>query len=257
MVSGKQGTPGDDAFREFAAWRPPDRRSTFVSRFWRSIRWRNWPVSIVVLVCIGVFAAQVIVPLPYERWGLSGVALSQGRYETIFTNLFMHAGVLHLLSNVIAYLAVAPVVCARFGTRLSGQISFHAFFLLCGLAGAGTFLALNPQGDIPVVGASGAIYGLFAALYRLDMDKDELNKPFSKRVLAGWKWMVISNLVLVFYFGGVATMLEILEGNPAPLRIPIAWECHAGGFIAGLVLAGVMIRKGWDDDWRGGYTPDD
>jgi membrane associated rhomboid family serine protease len=129
--------------------------------------------------------------------------------------------------------------------------------MLCGLAGGATYLALHPQGDTPVVGASGAIYGLLAALYRLDMNKDELHKPFSKQALAGWKWMVVSNVVLVLYFGGFATLLEILQGNPTPLSIPIAWEGHAGGFIAGMFLASVMIRKGWDDDWRGGYTPDD
>src|SRR5690349_19481987 len=97
--------PGRDAeFERFDGWRPPVRRSSFIGRFWRSIQWRNWPVSIVVLVCIGVFIAQVLIPLPFERWGLSAGTIRHGHYETLITNLVMHGGVLHLISNMVAYL---------------------------------------------------------------------------------------------------------------------------------------------------------
>lgn len=252
MSDGEPG--GDTEFQRFAQWRPSVRRSSFIGRFWRSIQWRNWPVSILVFVCIGVFISQVLIPLPIERWGLSAAALRQGHYETLLTNIVMHGGPMHLLSNMVAYLAVAPLVCARFGRGITGRISYHAFFLLCGLAGDLLFLALHPFGEVPVVGASGAIYGLFAAAFRLDSKSDHLRAHFSKRVLMGWRWMVVSNVIVVLMFGGPQTLLQILQGNFTGLTIPIAWEAHVGGFVAGIFLMDLMANKGWQDDWRGGFV---
>jgi len=245
---------GDTEFQRFAQWRLPVRRSSFIRRFWRSIQWRNWPVSILFLVCIGVFIAQVLIPLPLERWGLSAAALRQGHYETLFTNIVMHGNGMHLFSNMVAYLAVAPLICARFGRGLSGRISYHVFFLLCGLAGDLLFLALHPSGEVPVVGASGAIYGLFAAAVRLDTKSDHLRAHLSKRVLSGWRWMVISNVIVVLMVGGPLILFQILQGNFTTLTVPIAWEAHVGGFVAGLFLMDLMAKKGWQDDWRGGFV---
>jgi membrane associated rhomboid family serine protease len=247
--------PGADAdFQGFDRWRPPVRRSSFIGRFWRSIQWRNWPVAILVLVCIGVFIAQVVIPLPLERWALSAAALREGHFETLITNIVMHGGVPHLFSNMVAYLVVAPLVCARFGGGLAGRISFHAFFLLCGLAGNLLFLVLHSSGEGPMVGASGAIYGLFAAAFRLDTKSGPLRPHLSKRVLSGWRWMVISNVIVVLMFGGPAILFEILQGDFTSLTVPIAWEAHAGGFVAGLFLMDLMASKGWQDDWRGGFV---
>jgi membrane associated rhomboid family serine protease len=243
-----------ERFREFAQWRSPVRRSSFVGRFWRSIQWRNWPVSILFLVCIGVFVAQVLIPLPFERWGLSAAALRQGHYETLITNIVMHSGAIHLFLNMAAYLAVAPLICARFGRGLAGRISYHVFFLLCGLAGGLLFLAFHPSGEVPAVGASGAIYGLFAAAIRLDTKSDRLRDHLSRPVLSGWRWMVISNVIVVLMFGGPQIFFQILEGNFTAMTVPIAWEAHVGGFVAGILLMDLMANKGWQDDWRGGFV---
>jgi membrane associated rhomboid family serine protease len=246
--------PGGDAeFKQFARLRPPVRRSSFIRRFWGSIQWRNWPVGILIFLCIGVFIAQVLIPLPLERWGLSAATLRQGHYETLITNIVMHGGGIHLLSNMVAYLAVAPLVCARFGGSAAGRISYHVFFLLCGLAGNLLFLVLHPSGEVPMVGASGAIYGLFAAAFRLDTQSDHLTAHLSKRVLSGWRWMVVSNVIIVLMFGGPQILIQILQGNFASLTVPIAWEAHVGGFAAGIFLMDLMANKGWRDDWRGGF----
>lgn len=236
----------------FARWRPPARTTSFIRRFWGSIQWRNWPVGILVVVCIAVFVCQVVIPLPIERWGLSAAALREGYYETLMTNMVMHGGVWHLIGNMAAYLAVAPLVCARFGTGMPGRVSYHVYFLLCGLAGNPLFLAIHPSGEVPMVGASGAIYGLFAAAFRLDVKTDCLRPHLSRPVLSGWRWMVISNVIVVLMFGGLQTLFQILRGNFVSLTVPIAWEAHVGGFVAGIFLMDLMAKKGWPDDWRGG-----
>ena len=245
--------PQDDVGR-FARWRPPVRTSSFIRRFWSSIQWRNWPVGILVLVCSAVFVGEVVIPLPIERWGLSAAVLREGHYETLMTNMVMHGGVVHLVANMAAYLAVAPLVCARFGTGVSGRVSYHVYFLLCGFAGNLLFLALHPSGEVPMVGASGAIYGLFAAAFRLDVKSDGLRPHLSGPVLSGWRWMVISNVIVVLMFGGPQILFQILKGNFVSLTVPIAWEAHVGGFVAGIFLMDLMAKKGWPDDWRGGVV---
>lgn len=248
---------GETEFERYAQWRLPERRSTFIGRFWRSLQLRNWPIGIVFFVCIGVFIAQVTVPLPIERWGLSAASLQQGHFETLFSHLVMHGNVMHLVANMAAYVAVAPLVCARFGTSLAGIVSFHVFFLLCGLIGSLIFLALHTHDRIPIVGASGAIYGLFGAAFRLDSKSDRLRAHSSRPVLSGWKWMVISNLTIVLMVGGPTLLSQILEGDFSSPTILVAWEAHVGGFIAGLLLVSLMANKGWPDDWRGGFFDPD
>ena len=76
----------------------------------------------------------------------------------IFTYMFMHGGVLHILFNM--------VILWVFGKDLEiewGENNFFVFYLICGMgAGLVTYL-FNIHSFNPVVGASGAIYGLLAA----------------------------------------------------------------------------------------------
>ena len=79
------------------------------------------------------------------------------------TYLFIHGGLLHLLINLwILWMFGVPVE-AQWGSR-----EFYKFYFLCGLGAAATQILVAPHSDIPVIGASGAIYGLlvaFAMLY--------------------------------------------------------------------------------------------
>src|SRR6478609_4390628 len=72
--------------------------------------------------------------------------------EHLFTSMFMHGGIAHLLGNVW-FLWI-------FGDNVEdeiGRIKFVFFYLLSGVAGAAAHVALNAQSGIPMVGASGAI----------------------------------------------------------------------------------------------------
>ena len=78
-------------------------------------------------------------------------------YLTFITSMFVHAGLLHIASNMI-YLAV-------FGDNvedLLGPGLFAVFYLLCGLAASLAQIAADPTSMIPNVGASGAIAGVLA-----------------------------------------------------------------------------------------------
>jgi membrane associated rhomboid family serine protease len=81
---------------------------------------------------------------------------------TLVTYQFLHAGWLHLLSNM-AFLWV-------FGDNVEdamGHLRFLAFYLLCGVGAALAHGMIDPQSTIPLVGASGSVAGVIAAYLML------------------------------------------------------------------------------------------
>ena len=143
------------------------------------------------------------------------------------TYMGLHNDLTHLAINSLWLLAFAPVVARRYGTVL-----FLAFFVICGVAGALTHLALNWGAPDPVIGASGAISGLMAAGLRLlptlrpGTDSGAplpiLSRPFLTFALV---WMAMNALVGITGLG---------MGGETAL---IAWQAHLGGFIAGMLLS--------------------
>ncbi|MBI4676811.1 MAG: rhomboid family intramembrane serine protease [Elusimicrobia bacterium] len=88
----------------------------------------------------------------FERWVWQAV-----------TYLFIHNGFFHLLFNLFCIWMFGMPVEAQWGAK-----EFLKFYLVCGLGAAAASLALSPTSAVPVVGASGAVFGLlvaFAMLY--------------------------------------------------------------------------------------------
>ena len=168
------------------------------------------------------------------RWGLvpreflrevgSPGTTAQIVWLTPFTAMFLHAGVLHLMGNML-YLWVfgAPI------EDLLGHLRFAGFYLACGLAAAAIQLASDPMGYRPTVGASGAIAGVLGA-YLVSYPRRRLRLLWpAVRIPAYWfllPWIVIQVLSGVFYWTAE-------EGGTA-------WWAHVGGFVAGIALVGSM-----------------
>src|SRR5437660_11515071 len=101
-----------------------------------------------------------------RRWGLVPAdvldalrgSAGPAALVTLLTSTFLHAGWLHLLSNLL-YLAVfgLPV------ERRVGAARFAVLYVVSGLAGSLAYLLAQPTSDVPAVGASGAIGGVIAA----------------------------------------------------------------------------------------------
>jgi membrane associated rhomboid family serine protease len=220
-----------------------------------TFHWGNWPVYLILVVCVVVYGFQVLDRLPLETWAFSGKAMDEGHYFALITSIFMHGSPTHLIVNMLAYLSAAPLVCARFGKGIAAFVPYTIFYLLCGLAGNSFYWLLHPHGGLPIVGASGAIYGIIAALYRLHMYEDRLYPLWSKRVGTAFRFLLTSNLTVVLLFAGPAILDQIDTGKSLrDIVIPVAWEAHVGGFLAGLLLIGVMAGKGWHGDWRAGIN---
>ena len=191
------------------------------------------PAMLVALACGAVFVAG-LAGLDPLGLAVSGQALAEGRWHTLLTHMFVHGGAGHLIMNLTALLAFGPVVTTRLGRGPGGWLRFFGLYLGAGLAGAALYLALHPTGAVPMVGASGAIFGLWGAAARLHPDGDvlPLRAPEVRReVVAALK----VNLILF----ALLFVIVRLSGGVGGL----AWEAHLGGFLVGLLLAPRLVAR--------------
>ncbi|HEV8398902.1 MAG TPA: rhomboid family intramembrane serine protease [Gemmatimonadales bacterium] len=147
---------------------------------------------------------------------------------TFVTYMFLHGGALHLAFNLLALFMFGGPVEDRFGSR-----AFIWFYLLCGMSGALLSLLLV-QGfaiRVPIVGASGAIYGVLVAFAWHWPDAPIYMFPLPVPIPAKW---------LVTFAFAVSLVLALLSGSGG-----VAHLAHLGGMVAGfLYLKAQDLRLG-------------
>lgn len=134
-----------------------------------------------------------------------------GQAWRMITCMFTHGGFLHLLYNGIALFFVG-----MFLEPLLGRVKFAVYFVVCGIASSLASIMWNDH--VMSVGASGAIFGLFALAIFVDYFK---TKSFT------------TNKTMVSLFG-VFAAINFIYGLVVP---NIDNAGHIGGFIAGILLA--------------------
>jgi len=138
-----------------------------------------------------------------------------------FTYQFIHGGWVHLGVNMITLAAFgAPV------ERLLGVRRFVLFYLSAGVVAGFIHVAFFLESTDPVVGASGAISGVFGAVLMALRQVGRLN---SLLPVAG-VWIALN-----VFFG-------LYGGPPGSGGEPVAWTAHIGGFVYGLVALRLFVR---------------
>lgn len=211
------------------------------------------PLSVLLLIAVlmAVYAVQAFAPMPTANTIITSFAFYPARYSSSFLHahgydpgslldraipfvsyMFLHGSWTHLLINCVWLLPFGSIVARRFGAPI-----FLLFFIVCGVAGALSFLASNWGQPMPVVGASAAISGLMAAAFRMlpnpnspDVRPEPLAPIFSQQILVWSALWAVLNIV-----AGVTG----LGAGPGPHLI--AWQAHLGGYAAGLLLAGPFL----------------
>jgi len=162
---------------------------------------------------------------------------SVSRYVPIFSSMFLHGGLLHLVGNMW--------MLWIFGDNVEdamGHGRYLAFYLLCGLASVMAQTWAAPASTIPMVGASGAISGVLGAYF--------LTYPRA-RVLTLLPVFIFFYLVELpaFIFLGLWFLLQFLQGWSHLLAVDtvaqggVAWWAPVGGFVAGVVLIRFFRRN--------------
>lgn len=195
------------------------------------------PAWTVIGVCIVSSILGVVHMMrggePWD-WGLSAQALADGRWYALISHMFEHGGHWHLFMNSTFLLGVTPVVMARFGVGPSGWLRYAILFLVSGLLGAGLYLALHLDSAIPMVGASGAVCGLWGAASRIGED-GEIVPIRSAEVWVQVKAFAKMNLILF----AILFVLVRMSGGEGGL----AWEAHLGGFLFGLLAMPFLVPR--------------
>jgi len=148
----------------------------------------------------------------------------QGEYWRLFTALFLHAGFLHLMFNLVALYVLGPQL-----ERSIGTIRFLACYLISGLASGAGVVALNEVGVVHVtelIGASGSIMGVVGAWAGFLLRHH--HAPFAKQQLA--------NI-------GLIVGIQIAFDLSTPQVSMAAHMCGlVAGFFLGLILAPGRVR---------------
>jgi len=147
-----------------------------------------------------------------------------GESITLFTAMFMHAGWLHLGSNMLYLLIFGDNVENRFGHG-----KFLIFYLLSGLAASFAQMLLTPISNIPILGASGAIAGVLGS-YLLLYPKKRVRVLMYFRVINLPALIVIGLWFLLQLFSSIGTFASTAQTGG------VAYLAHVGGFIAGFIL---------------------
>lgn len=148
-----------------------------------------------------------------------------GDFATLFTSMFMHAGWVHLLGNML-YLWI-------FGDNVEdrlGHATFTLFYLLCGLGATFAQLAFSTGSNIPNLGASGAIAGVLGA-YIMMFPRGSVNVLLGRIVTRMSALIVIGFWFLLQVFSGIGTFSASSQSEGG-----VAYMAHIGGFIAGVIL---------------------
>jgi len=165
--------------------------------------------------------------------------ISGKRLYTLFTSMFLHGGLIHLLGNML-YLHI-------FGDNIEyafGRGRYLAFYLLCGIVASVThILSITATGAtegllVPAVGASGAISGVLGAYLLLYPRARVLTVVLVY-------WIYITRIPAVFFLG-FWFIFQLLEGVlTLGLGMPsgVAVWAHIGGFLAGVALAPILRRR--------------
>jgi membrane associated rhomboid family serine protease len=171
-----------------------------------------------------LIAATVIVSLSalisaegqvlYQALQLDKGAVAAGEYWRLWTVTLLHGSFLHLFFNMYALYLAGPIV-----ERWYGSLRFLLIYLACAAAGSTASFVFG--GDVPSVGASGAIFGLFGLLLAAGRVHHPMDRG-SRALVSQLGILILINVVFGFAVTGI--------DNGA----------HLGGLAAGLWL-GAMI----------------
>jgi membrane associated rhomboid family serine protease len=194
-----------------------------------------WPVLALIALLAATHAARTLLGIAPERFALISESLAAGRPAGLVTHLFVHGSWTHLAMNCAFTLAFGAPVARFFGVKPLGAALFLLFFLVCGIlaalgyAGLETALAAAGRPPVPwaLLGASGAASGLMGAAARLIEGRGRLRSMTGRTVvIMTFSWIVMN------------AVLGLSGLTPGAAGMPVAWEAHIFGYIAGLMLIG-------------------
>ncbi len=185
------------------------------------------PVGFLILANVLVFIAVTISPRLYGVLGFTPATFLQEPW-TIFTSMFVHAGIGHILGNMITLYFFGTYLIS-----LIGEVYFWYIYIIGGLVGNLFYLLLSRLGEyvgVPLgspfallVGASGAVFAVGGALTALRPNMRVFVFPIPLPIPL---WVAVLGGFLI---------LSLLPS--------VAWQAHLGGLLFGLIMGFVLAGR--------------
>lgn len=185
----------------------------------------------LIIINVAIFVGTLFVGIneSANEYGMKPAEVLAGQnLHTLFTSMFLHGGILHILFNMW-YLWI-------FGDNIEdvlGRGKFILFYLGAGLAASFVHAISGPASMVPTIGASGAIAGVLGAYIVL--------YPWAKvYALVFYILATVPALVIIgFWF-----VLQLISASVFwAATAGVAYWAHIGGFLAGILLILPVWRK--------------
>jgi membrane associated rhomboid family serine protease len=197
----------------------------------------RFPVVTVGLIVVNVLAflwevgsddAAII------RWAVVPTELLRGQgWITPFTAMFLHGGLLHIVSNMVFLAVFAPMV-----EDAMGRGTFVVFYVLGGLAATAAQIAMDPASTVPQLGASGAIAAVMGA-FLVTYPGDRIKVLWFFGVFAHVSYVPALILIGLWL---VAQMLNQMGAVVEADAGGVAYAAHVGGAFFGMLTARIFER---------------
>jgi membrane associated rhomboid family serine protease len=170
--------------------------------------------------------ATVPMHVPAALSGHFGLKMA---FYPMFTSMFLHGGLLHLLGNMLFLYVFGDNIEDAFG-----HTGYLIFYLFCGIGSSMIHVLFNLHSSVPAIGASGAISGVmgaYAVLY-----------PRARVLMRFFVFLIPIPAIIVLGYWFVLQFLEGIAESGAAATGGVAWWAHIGGFLIGMVIA-LMMKK--------------
>ena len=155
----------------------------------------------------------------FYKWILYGPEVEHGGWYRLLTAMFLHASIIHIGFNMFALWVIGRPV-----EQYLGRARYLGLYFVSGLAGSAGGLVQAPHS--PILGASGAIFGILGAMLIIEWQ-------VTGRLAGNAMTWIVINLVISF-------------------SIPnISWGGHVGGLIGGILIT--LAYAHWSDRGRAQY----
>lgn len=175
-----------------------------------------------------IYMVQSRLPDQGAAWALYPDRMMRGEWTGLFTSMLLHAGWMHVIMNAVGALTFgAPA--ARLLRGPLGVLAYAVLYIGGGVIAAAGYGLLHPASQVPVVGASGAVFALIGASTRLYGRFAAVRPILDRQALTmSAAWMGVN------LFAGLSGFAPGAEGAR------IAWEAHAAGFVFGYLAIGPL-----------------
>jgi len=193
---------------------------------------KRYPVVTILLIVVNVlvFLLELAGGEGFlQQWSVIPADIAAGRHWiTILTGMFMHAGWMHIIGNMVFLWAFGPEI-----EEAMGRFRYLIFYLLSGLAAALAQVAALPSSTVPNLGASGAIAGVMGA-FLITYPRDQI------RTLVLFGWFVRITFIPAALLIGLWFVIQLFSEVGAVANVQsggVGYMAHVGGFIFGALTA--------------------